>query len=118
MARVGSAGCINFQSLPCAIGDKAKALILKDTKTIYVYLFIVTLLNQNVYKYSYGRGLVTEKYMSEVLKLPICRDVNNEPILDNTKKYSADGYIPDFKFMEDYIKSLKYAKYLKSPKIT
>lgn len=108
VARVGSAGCVNFQSLPCVVGDKAKALILKENKTIYIYLFMATLLNQNIYKYSYGRGLVTDTYMSEVIKLPICRDENNEPIIDSSKKYSEDGYIPDFEWMENYIKTLKH----------
>lgn len=108
VARVGSAGVVNFQGFPCVVGDKAKALILKEHKTTAVYVFIATLLNQNVYKYSYGRGLVTETYMSEILKLPICKDKDGQPVIDNTHKYSEKGYIPDFDWMENYIKTLNY----------
>ena len=108
VARVGSAGVVNFQGFPCVVGDKAKALILKEHKTTAVYVFIATLLNQNVYKYSYGRGLVTETYMSEILKLPICKDKEGQPVIDNTYKYSEKGYIPDFDWMEKYIKTLNY----------
>lgn len=108
VARVGSAGVVNFQGFPCVIGDKAKALILKTHKSVAVYLFIATLLNQNVYKYSYGRGLVTETYMAETLKLPICKDSNGNPVIDNDCVYSAQGYTPDFEWMEAYIKSLNH----------
>ena len=31
-----------------------------------------------------------------------------EKLIDNEKKYSKKGYIPDFDFMEKYIESLHY----------
>ena len=95
VARVGTSGQINFQQEICCIGDKAKALILLDKyhayKNKYVYLFLKAVLQFLKYKYCYGRGIVTETYMNESIKLPT---KNNEP---------------DWQFMEDYIKSLSYA---------
>lgn len=109
VARVGSAGYVNFQSSPVAVGDKAKALILKERKTVEIYIFIGTLLNQNIYKYSYGRGVKEKTYMAEILRLPICYEEDGvTPQIDDTHKYSEEGYIPDFKWMENYVKKLPY----------
>ena len=44
----------------------------------------------------------------ETLVLPIQRDSNNIPIIDETNKFHKNGYIPDWKYMEEYIKSLPY----------
>ena len=95
VARVGTSGQINFQQEICCIGDKAKALVLLDKyethKNKYVYLFLKAILQFLKYKYCYGRGIVTETYMNEIIKLPTR---NNEP---------------NWEFMEKYIKSLPYA---------
>ncbi len=108
VARVGTAGCVNFWEETCAIGDKCKALLLKSHKTKEIYLFMQTILNQLQYKYSYGRGLVTNKYMQEIIKLPIKHNADGTPYVDETHQYSENGYVPDWGFMENYIKSLPY----------
>lgn len=35
-------------------------------------------------------------------------NADGTPFVDRNKKYSDDGYVPDWQFMEDYIKSLHY----------
>ncbi|EAJ7576975.1 restriction endonuclease subunit S [Campylobacter upsaliensis] len=57
----------------------------------YVALFICAVLNQEVYRYSYGRARNLGRVESEIIKLPI----------------NAKGK-PDWEFMEKYIKSLPY----------
>ncbi|EAI2136573.1 hypothetical protein EKP34_02750 [Campylobacter upsaliensis] len=57
----------------------------------YVALFICAVLNQEVYRYSYGRARNLGRVESEIIKLPI----NHKGELD-------------FEFMENYIKSLPY----------
>ena len=57
----------------------------------YTWLYIVTLLNREQYKYSYGRAFVMNKIKNTVLKLPI-----------------NDSWDPDREFMENYIKSLHH----------
>lgn len=70
-------------------------------------LFIITIIEKNKYKYNYGRQAnKTLPYL--ILKLPIQRDKSHKPIIDETKKYSDKGYIPDWSFMENYINSLPY----------
>ena len=57
----------------------------------YTGLFIVSLLQAEQYKYSYGRAYLMDRIKDTILKLPA----------------DADGN-PDWQFMEDYIKALPY----------
>lgn len=93
VARSGSAGYVSFHDSGCVVGDSAKILLLKDRtkKNEYVYLFLRTILMANKYKYSYGRKVTEDKYKAEKLMLPV----------DSQGK-------PDWSFMEQYIKGLKY----------
>ena len=83
-------------------------VIRADWLNTYTGLYITTLLNYEQYRYSYGRAFLMDRVKETVLKLPICRYKDGSPIIDETKEYSDEGYIPDWKFMEDYIKSLPY----------
>ena len=56
-----------------------------------------------------GRKVTESKYLDDILKLPIQYDDKDNPIIDDCKKYSDKGYIPDWKFMEEYMKSLPYS---------
>lgn len=109
VARTGSAGFVSFQSAGCVVGDSAKILLLDDDiATTNVYLFLQTILTANRFKYDYGRKVTEDKYLADIIKLPIKRDSNGNPIIDDNRTYSDKGYIPDWQFMEDYINSLPY----------
>jgi len=70
-------------------------------------LFIITIIEQNKYKYSYGRQ--ANKTLPDIeLLLPIKHDQQGEDLIDNNSIYSKEGYVPDFEFMENYMKSLPY----------
>ena len=56
----------------------------------YIGLFISTILNMMKYKYSYGRKLSQDRLAEEIIKLPVKND------------------IPDWAFMENYIKQMPY----------
>ncbi len=62
-----------------------------DWINLHTALFIISILKQEKYKYSYGRAFKMELISNTMLKLPATAD--------NT---------PDWQFMEDYIKSLHY----------
>ena len=113
VARTGSAGFVSFQKEGCVVGDSAKILQLEpEHASIPCYLFIQTLLKMNQFKYDYGRKVTEKKYLNEIIILPI-KYKNNEPIIDKDCKYSKDGFIPDWEFMEKYIKSLPFGDRIK-----
>lgn len=75
----------------------------------YVGLFLSTIINNEKYKYSYGRALYSNVVNSMVVKLPTQFDKDtNRYIIDKNKTYSDEGYVPDWQFMENYIKSLHH----------
>lgn len=75
----------------------------------HIGLFISTIINNEKYKYSYGRALYSNVVSSMVIKLPTQIDkANGKYIIDENRTYSDEGYIPDWQFMEDYIKSLHH----------
>lgn len=109
VARSGSAGFVSFQIHGCVVGDSAKILLLnKDNPTTENYVFIQAVLTANRFKYAYGRKVTEEKYMNDTIKLPIQHNPDGTPYIDHDCTYSEEGYIPDWQFMEDYIKSLHH----------
>ena len=46
--------------------------------------------------------------LGETMRLPIKCNENGTPFFDDSKKYSDEGYVPDWQWMENYIKSLHH----------
>ena len=76
--------------------------------TSSVALFLVTIIKQEQYKYSYGRAVYSSVAENIDLLLPIKLDEKGNPVIDEKKQFSNKGFIPDWDFMENYIKSLPY----------
>lgn len=93
VARSGSAGFVSYQPFGCVVGDSAKILTLKDEqyKSDSVFIFLKTILMANKYKYTYGRKVTEDKYLSEIIMLPTTSDNK-----------------PDYAFMDCFIKKLPY----------
>ena len=73
----------------------------KETK-----MFITTVIEKNKFRYSFGRQ--ANKTLP-TLELLLPAQYNGEtPIIDATKQFSEAGFMPDWKFMEDYIKSIHH----------
>ena len=105
---VGAEGIYCFyQPKDFATGNKVYTLRNKNIN-IYQYMFISTILNKEDYKYNYGRARIKSKLENEIIKLPIKYNSDRTPFIDGNKTYSDEGYIPDWQFMEDYIKSLHH----------
>ncbi|MCM1025619.1 MAG: restriction endonuclease subunit S [Roseburia sp.] len=58
--------------------------------------------------YAFGRELNTHIKTDFDVTLPVQHNSDGTPIIDTTYKWSEDGYIPDWQFMENYIKSLRH----------
>lgn len=61
----------------------------------YEMLFISAMIEKDKYRYQYGRQYRMKNFNKHTIKLP-----------------SNDGKIPDWNFMKDYIKSLRYSEYI------
>lgn len=70
-------------------------------------MFLITVITQNKFRYSYGRQVNKTLPYIELL-LPVCRNSDGSFSIDPSHHFSDDGFIPDWQFMEDYIKSLHY----------
>ncbi|EPY5581871.1 restriction endonuclease subunit S [Campylobacter upsaliensis] len=91
------------------LGTRAKSLVCKEHNVLNFYqmTFIVSIINQESFKFSYGRNCCAN--LSQIdLYLPAKHNPNGSIFRDKSKTYSKFGYVPDFEFMENYIKSLHY----------
>lgn len=103
---VGAEGIYSFYQLKnFATGNKIYTL-RNDELNIYHYMFLSTILNMEDYRYNYGRARIKSKLEKEIIQLPVLENNDGSPYIDGKKTYSDDGYIPDWQFMENYIKSL------------
>lgn len=96
------------QHRPFYSGRDLYLLIPKESISLKIKMFISTVLYANQYRYSYGRQ-ANKTLPSLILKLPIKRNLEGQPIIDENRTYSDNGYIPDWQFMEDFINSLPYS---------
>lgn len=95
IARNGSVGSTFYQPVPYAASpDDIRILVPQKGVQLNVYsgLFIKTVIEQEKFKYAYGRKLGTKRIEKLFIKLPV-----------------TDDGEPDFGYMEDYIKSLPYS---------
>jgi len=84
-------GYCSFQEDDFSASDHVEKLIPKFEMNIYTALFLQTIINLEQFRYSYGRKYNQERIRKTKIKLPF-----------KDKK-------PDWKFMEEYIKSLPYS---------
>lgn len=89
----GSVGEAFYQNKPFWASDDVNVLYAKKWWTMNKYnaLFIITVIKANRYRFGYGRKWTLEKMKESVIKLP----------------EGKDG-MPDFDFMEKYIRRLPY----------
>jgi len=92
----------------CATSD-VNVLTPRFSMNTQIWLFITSVINAwENYKWNYWRQcrVWDTKWIS--IKLPVQCDSRWEPIIDETYNFSEEWYIPDWQFMEDYIKSLHH----------
>lgn len=91
----GSVGFPAFQEKPFYATNNITVLIPKFECNKYIGLFLCALIKKDRYKYSWGRVLNDTRINDTKIKLPVDKKGN-----------------PDWKFVEDYIKSLPYSSNL------
>lgn len=105
----GSVGEAFYQKDAYWATDDVNALYSKyEYFNEYIGLFLASVIRQEKYKFSYGRKWTLINMQNTNISLPIRHNEDGTAYIDETRKYSEDGYVPDWDFMENYIKSLPY----------
>lgn len=89
-------------------GQNVGILIPKIELSKYTKLFLASIIRmESRTKYSaFGRELNKHFQTDFTLKLPVLTNDQGTPIIDETHQFSKYGYVPDWQFMEEYIKSI------------
>lgn len=90
----GSVGEAFYQEEPFWASDDVNVLYpLNFNMNKFIGLFLITLIRKEIYRFNYGRKWHLDRMNSSKIKLPV----------------TFEGE-PDWKFMEDYIKSMPYSR--------
>lgn len=92
-------GFCSYQKEKFSASDHVEKLIPLFPLNPHVAMFLITIINREQYRYSYGRKASQKKLKNSKIKLPAIRNAQGK-------------YEPDWQFMEDYIKSLPYSRCL------
>ncbi len=106
----GKVGCTAFYQTEdfCATSDVNIFRAKKFKMNSKIGLFITSVLNfSENYKWGYGRQCRVGDSKKIYIKLPVELNDKGMPKIDNKKIYSQSGYIPDFKYMEEFIENLE-----------
>ena len=95
-----------WQEEPYFTGDKIKVLKPKFDCSTEIAMYVITAISKSFSNFSWG----SQSFKVEVIKdrqicLPIQTDDSGNPVIDASKTYSSKGYIPDWEYMEKYIKA-------------
>lgn len=90
-------GFVSYQDKEFSASDHVEILEPLENTILnkYTALFLITILNKETYRYSYGRKFNQTNIKNTIIKLPAIKNINNE-------------YQPDWQYMENYIKNLPY----------
>ena len=103
----GSVGYAYYQEDSFTCSHDVNPLYMKDGEfNKYTGLFVATVIMHDRYRWGYGRKWRPERMIKSKIKLPVMQDEDGHPLIDESKKYSDDGYLPDWAFMEKYMMTL------------
>ena len=105
----GKVGCTAFYQIEdfCASSDVNIFRAQKFEMNPSIGLFLTSIINfSENYKWTYGRQCRVGDSKEIIVKLPILLDEKRNPIIDNLKNFHPKGFVPNFKFMEDYIENI------------
>ena len=102
----GSVGYANYMDVDF-MGTTDIVAGYNDNLNQYTGLFLATIYSLERPKYSFGRKWKTH-LKTTIVSLPVKHNSDGSVFIDKTHKYSDEGYVPDWEFMENYIKSLHH----------
>ena len=104
-----STGLVFAHKDPISVLSHSYLMICKEKVGFHTLQYIATTMTKILYpKYDRGTPSIWKNRVeNDYIPLPIRTDDNNMPIIDSRCKYHHDGYIPDWDFMEKYIKAIE-----------
>ena len=102
-----SAGNVYPQPHEIGVLYNAYIIVLKNKKSnrLLDEYFACSLEKAIKEKFSYSNKAGWDKVKECIFTVPIKTDSQNNPIIDSTHMYHPHGYIPDWEYMEKYIKA-------------
>lgn len=85
----------------------AISLLYNDNLTRYNALFICTVIKIMAQKFDYSDALTSDNLKTLKVSLPAQKDKNGEFIIEVNKKYSDEGFIPDWDYMGAYMEVIE-----------
>lgn len=104
----GSVGQVFYQENDFWASDDINVLYLKNhVLNALLYGYLSGALKKAGSKFSYSYKWNLERMKETLIVLPIQTDVNNTHVIDQNHTYHPDGYIPDWTYMEKYIRAIE-----------
>lgn len=85
----------------------AISMLYNDNLTKYNALFICTIIKICATKFDYSDAFTSENLRTLRLPLPAKRNHDGSMYIDKEKMYNDDGFMPDWKFMDEYMTSIE-----------
>ena len=104
----GSVGQAFYQEKPFWASDDINVLYLKEKRlNNLLFGYLGTCLKKSGSAFSYTQKWNMEKMRESHIVLPIRLNTDGSPKIDSDCTYHPEGYIPDFDFMEKYIRAMQ-----------
>ena len=85
----------------------AVSMLYNENLSKYCGLFICTVLKTSAKKFDYNDALTGDNLENLIIKLPVLRNADGSIYIDKEKKYSDEGYVPDWELMSGFMKSIE-----------
>ena len=102
---VGEIGMIDESFYRSGNNGAFQGLFPKWICNRYELQFILTILKKYFSNYGYSTSMA--KIVDLEFPLPIQTDSSNHPVIDPTHKYHPEGFVPDWDYMEKYIRAME-----------
>ena len=82
----------------------AISMLYNENLSKYSALFICTVIKISAKKFDYSDALTGDNLNNLIIKLPVLHNDDGSIYIDEEKRYSDNGYMPDWKYMNKYMK--------------
>lgn len=102
---VGEIGMIDESFYRSGDNGAFQGLFPKWENNRYEVQYVLSILRRYFTNFGYSTSMAN--IIDLIFILPIQTDTNNTPVIDQNHTYHPDGYIPDWTYMEKYIRAIE-----------